>query len=342
MTAVLKIRNAANDDWIIFTPDGDLAAHLADLGNPHSVTAVQAGAMTAAQHTAIGDGSPHHGHANKAQLDIVTDGDHDVRVDNPHGVTAVQAGAAPTAHTHTHVSTTGQTASDHHTRYADAEAQAVADTQIAAHAARSTRQHVVSTLWGTISAALTWSAAQIYQAAVTFQNGIATDTISEFTADTGVTVDTVLVRDGLVDGVDISRAREGACRGHTVTTLWGTISAALTWSAAQIYQAAATFQEAVSITASKTTSLLMVNQSSTGDIARFKDGGNATVRIPDGGGIVLVPQVGGVNSNDGLLYYDNAATGFKRLKLRHEGHNYPVPVDPRNGFRNVPIHTTYP
>lgn len=33
---------------------------------------------------------------------------------NPHGVTAAQAGAAPTAHTHTHASTTGQGADDHH------------------------------------------------------------------------------------------------------------------------------------------------------------------------------------------------------------------------------------
>ena len=34
-----------------------------------------------------------HTHSNKAQLDLVTDGDHDVRIDNPHGVTAVQVGA---------------------------------------------------------------------------------------------------------------------------------------------------------------------------------------------------------------------------------------------------------
>lgn len=36
-----------------------------------------------------------HTHSNKAQLDLVTDGDHDVRTDNPHGVTAVQVGAEP-------------------------------------------------------------------------------------------------------------------------------------------------------------------------------------------------------------------------------------------------------
>lgn len=33
-----------------------------------------------------------HEHSNKAELDLVTDGDHDVRVDNPHNVTAEQIG----------------------------------------------------------------------------------------------------------------------------------------------------------------------------------------------------------------------------------------------------------
>jgi len=37
----------------------------------------------------------HHPHTNKAQLDLVSDGDHDVRSDNPHEVTAAQAGAIP-------------------------------------------------------------------------------------------------------------------------------------------------------------------------------------------------------------------------------------------------------
>jgi hypothetical protein len=39
-------------------------------------------ANTAARHT----------HANKAQLDLITDGDHDVRLDNPHNVTKAQVG----------------------------------------------------------------------------------------------------------------------------------------------------------------------------------------------------------------------------------------------------------
>lgn len=40
--------------------------------------------------------------SNKAQLDLVTDGDHDVRTDNPHSVTAVQAGAAASTHASQH------------------------------------------------------------------------------------------------------------------------------------------------------------------------------------------------------------------------------------------------
>jgi hypothetical protein len=36
-----------------------------------------------------------HTHSNKAQLDLVSDGDHDVRTDNPHGVTTSQIGAEP-------------------------------------------------------------------------------------------------------------------------------------------------------------------------------------------------------------------------------------------------------
>ena len=33
-----------------------------------------------------------HTHPNKAELDLITDGDHDVRIDNPHGVTKTQVG----------------------------------------------------------------------------------------------------------------------------------------------------------------------------------------------------------------------------------------------------------
>ncbi len=53
-----------------------------------------------------GDGSDHadvavnttdrHTHANKTELDLLTDGDHDVRIDNPHSVTKAQIGSADT------------------------------------------------------------------------------------------------------------------------------------------------------------------------------------------------------------------------------------------------------
>lgn len=44
----------------------------------------------------------HHAHANKAELDQVSDGGHDVRTDNPHSVSAAQAGAAPSSHASQH------------------------------------------------------------------------------------------------------------------------------------------------------------------------------------------------------------------------------------------------
>lgn len=58
----------------------------------------------------------HHTHSNKTQLDLISDGDHDVRTDNPHGVTAAQTGASATGHTHTHASTTSQGTDDHHAK----------------------------------------------------------------------------------------------------------------------------------------------------------------------------------------------------------------------------------
>jgi len=53
-------------------------------------------------------------------------------------------------------------------------------------------------LWGVIEQALTWTGLQ------TFSGGIETDTIAEAIADTGVTIDGLLVKDGNADGVDVS------------------------------------------------------------------------------------------------------------------------------------------
>lgn len=125
-------------------------------------------------------------------------------------------------------------------------------------------------------------------------------------------------------------------RQELVATLYGVISQALTWVAAQ------TFQAAVSIAATLSTVLFNVNQSGTGDIATFQDAGTSVVRIPDQGGVVVVPQAGGFQVITGLVGYDNTAIGFQRLKFQHEGHTGPVPVDPRNGFSNAQIMTTYP
>jgi len=41
--------------------------------------------------------SARHSHSNKTELDLVTDGDHDIRTDNPHGITTTQIGAIPTS-----------------------------------------------------------------------------------------------------------------------------------------------------------------------------------------------------------------------------------------------------
>jgi len=62
---------------------------------------------------ALGD---QHTHANKAQLDLVADGDHDARTDNPHGVTAAQAGAEVAGAVATHAGL-----SDPHTGYSLAD-----------------------------------------------------------------------------------------------------------------------------------------------------------------------------------------------------------------------------
>lgn len=51
-----------------------------------------------------------HDHANKAELDLVTDGDHDVRTDNPHNVTAEQIGYGMTYVEDETVSSTTNTA----------------------------------------------------------------------------------------------------------------------------------------------------------------------------------------------------------------------------------------
>jgi len=113
---------------------------------------------------------------------------------------------------------------------------------------------------------------------------------------------------------------------------------ALTWAAAQIYQAAVTFQSTISQAVTSAGAGSTFNQSGTGDIAAFQDAGVTTVRILDQGGVALIPQAGGFQSIAGLLGYDSVK---KRLVLYHESHNNPVPIDPRNGCRQQRDFITY-
>lgn len=76
-----------NGAWVTLGTDGDLQTHIADTGNPHAVTAAQAGAI------ADSAGSVTESHlsfavATQAELDA-----HSGDTANPHAVTAAQAGA---------------------------------------------------------------------------------------------------------------------------------------------------------------------------------------------------------------------------------------------------------
>jgi hypothetical protein len=90
-------------------------------GTGHAHAGAADGKQIAHSSTTGQTADDHHAHANKAQIDLVSDGDHDVRSDNPHGVTAGQAGASPVGHLHTHASTTGQGTDDHHAKNHAAE-----------------------------------------------------------------------------------------------------------------------------------------------------------------------------------------------------------------------------
>jgi len=91
--------------------DGD---HDVRTDNPHGTAISNLGTGTIAElNTAITDATlDGHSHSNKAQLDLVSDGDHDVRTDNPHGVTAAQTGADPSGTiNYTHPNHTGDVTS---------------------------------------------------------------------------------------------------------------------------------------------------------------------------------------------------------------------------------------
>jgi hypothetical protein len=202
-----------------------------------------------------------------------------------------------------------------------------------------TQNVVVDVVWGERDEALTWTDVQ------TFECGLETDTISEETDDTGVTVDGLLIKDGNADGVDLSdhAARHDVGGDDALSTVPDHDHSGDAGDGAGLTAYAAlaedetitgewTFQDLVDLVASAAAALLSINQQGTGDIAAFQDDGTVAVRVPDQGGIVLVPQAGGFQDIDGLLAYDSTKD---RLVLYHEHHNYPVPVDGRNTFQNI-------
>ena len=150
-----------------------------------------------------------------------------------------------------------------------------------------------------------------------------------------------------INGQDVN-SKTNSFRQEIFTVIYGIVTQALTWAAAQTFSALATFNAgaainaALTITANLAGSLVTINQQGTGDAIEIQDGGVPRTRFPDGGGFVFVPQAGGFSVITGLVGYDNTASGFQRLKFQHEGHPGPVPIDPRNGFQNLQITTSYP
>jgi len=150
-----------------------------------------------------------------------------------------------------------------------------------------------------------------------------------------------------INGQDAS-SKTNSFRQEIFAVIYGIVTQALTWAAAQTFSALATFNAgaainaALTITANLSGVLVTINQQGTGDVLALQDGGVPRWRFPDGGGIVVVPQAGGVQVITGLVFYDNTATGFQGLKFQHEGHPGPVPIDPRNGVIHTHIPISYP
>lgn len=81
------------DNLLSSKADGtDLTNHVNNTNNPHSVTKSQVGLSNVPNIDTTDAVNNEHTHSNKTELDLITDGDHDVRNDNPHNVTATQIG----------------------------------------------------------------------------------------------------------------------------------------------------------------------------------------------------------------------------------------------------------
>ena len=106
------MRTSASEFYIDTGIDNvPVKSHIQNVANPHAVTKAQVGLGSVPDLDTTSAVNDDHTHTNKAELDLVTDGDHDIRTDNPHGVTKAQvglgnvpnlkpnlaAGAAPTA-----------------------------------------------------------------------------------------------------------------------------------------------------------------------------------------------------------------------------------------------------
>ena len=103
--------NAINNDEIFVVVDTVVQTKANSLAYTQDNT-VTGGTIQGAIEALEGDT---HTHSNKAELDLVTDGDHDVRTDNPHGVTKSQVGLSNvdnTSDADKPISTATQTALD--------------------------------------------------------------------------------------------------------------------------------------------------------------------------------------------------------------------------------------
>lgn len=94
-TEIDGVSDWAVGDWIIHNGS---VWEKADHSDAVTSVAGKQGAVTLVE----ADITDLHSHSNQAQLDLVTDGDHDVRTDNPHSVTAAQVGAAAASHASDH------------------------------------------------------------------------------------------------------------------------------------------------------------------------------------------------------------------------------------------------
>lgn len=151
------------------------------------------------------------------------------------------------------------------------------------------------------------------------------DTPNTYADEGGKTVRVKSTEDGLefvAIESDLAEEREATALNRIYSFLYGAIDRALTWVAEQTFQAKIT-----------------VNQTGVDDIADFQDGGVSVVRVLDGGGLLLVPSAGGFSaSNTGTIGYDSTK---EALVFEHEGHNEPVPFDPRYSYSNFQYEVTY-